>query len=72
MQGQEVDANVRVVLRFEMDWWWRRSVKGLRVAETRCASEQVPYATTTLARHMAEANMGLNEIKLTGDGVGRV
>ena len=47
-------------------------MKGLRVAETRCASEPVPYATTTLARHVAEANMGLKEIKLTGDGVGRV
>ena len=46
-------------------------MKGLRVAETRCASEQVPYATTTLAKRVAEANTGLKGIKLTGDGVGR-
>jgi hypothetical protein len=63
---------VRVVVRLErLGWWWRRSVKGLRVAETRCASEQVRYATTTLAKRVAGVNTRLKGIKLTDDGVGR-
>jgi hypothetical protein len=45
-------------------------VKGLRVAEMSCASEQVRYATT-LAKHVGGMNTEVKGIKLTGDFVGR-
>jgi hypothetical protein len=46
-------------------------VKGLRVAEKSCASEQVPYATTTLAKRVRGMNTEVKRIKLTGDFGGR-
>jgi hypothetical protein len=54
VQGR-VDAKVVAVVRFGR-WVGGevRLVKGLRVAEKRCASEQVPYATNNSCQARSE------------------